>query len=268
MLEALAVVAVFAVGTTAQAESCEQQWWADSARFVDQATPDYKTLLAEWQAREPDCKGTGIYEARLATIFTMLEQPAKAHKTLQSLKNVPEPYKDDVALARILAEHQELVIAGKTEVSSLENVEAKYISFVEQYPTSLEGRALLGGLETVLGKHREAIHHLARATHSKTPGQLHGVFRNLTISLAHVGKYEEAYRAAGKTIEFRKESMADPWFMCAAARAQVGLGRLDDAETTLGVLITKTPDFEADREYQETLRLLVEAKQRLKDPKK
>ncbi|MDP3858175.1 MAG: hypothetical protein Q8Q73_10505 [Stagnimonas sp.] len=198
----------------------------------------------------------------MAMIYFFLNDPGKARQILSQTKASSPKYEYLIELAQLLIESKEMAVAQQTDDASMNGLEAKYVAFVTKYPEVMEGRALLGGLQTTMGNHGDAIRNLALATRADIPTLRAGIFRNLTISLAKLDRFPEAYQAANKTFSLHKSVMSDPWFMLAVARAQAGLGDIADAETTLGVILSKRPEIERDPDYLTTVHFVAEARAR------
>jgi hypothetical protein len=64
-----------------------------------------------------------------------------------------------------------------------------------------------------------------------------------------VGRYQDAYDSAGSAISLRKGNMDDPYFMCALAKADAGLGRFQDAQTALRLIAAKKPEVKQSPEF-------------------
>jgi hypothetical protein len=81
--------------------ACEKEWLARSAQYTLERPEDYVGLLQDWKQLEPRCRGTVAYEARLATIYFYLGQPAKAREAIDSVAGVRSAYDNLIELAAI-----------------------------------------------------------------------------------------------------------------------------------------------------------------------
>lgn len=140
----------------------------------------------------------------------------------------------------------------------IEAVEAKFQAYVRAHPSVPEARAQLGSLQTMLGKHQDAIASLTAAL--KSPMDLSGLYRNLTISYAALGRYDEAMQTADQAVELGPDMFVDPQFIYAAARASASVGKIDAAVTALNVLATKRPELQKDPEFWDAARFVKEKK--------
>lgn len=238
---------------------CEQQWLTQSAEYADRDAPDYGGLLEHWRQYAARCSGTVAYEARLAFIYFYLDQPEKAKEALKPIVNKKSEYGHLVQLAQLLIEANELMIDQKPDTARLDELEIKLLKFVRQYPQQLEGYGLLGGVETLLGHHDAAIKTLEKAAlMTKSMNSKAGIYRNLTISYAQAGRYQDAYDAAGTAISLRKSVMSDQYFVYAVAKADAGLEKFSDAQTALRVLAAKKPEVKKDPDFLATVDFVFE----------
>jgi len=229
---------------------CEQEWLAQSALFVGKDMPDYNGLLDRWMQYRGKCQGTVSYEARLAFIYYFLNQNDKAKDSLRSVEHKASPYSYMVDLAKIWIEASELSVSKSSDMRRLREIESQLQKIVIQHPEHVESYGLLGGLESSLGHHEQAITTLekglalAKPAHSKA-----GIYQNLTISYAEVGRYQDAYDAAGNAINLRKAASDNQFFMYALAKANAGLGKFSDAQMDLKLIAAKKPEVKQDPEF-------------------
>jgi len=85
-----------------------------------------------------------------------------------------------------------------------------------------------------------------------------GIYRNLTINYAELGRYQQAYDAAGRAIGLRKSVMADPYFVYGVAKGEAGLGMFKEAMTALRVIAAKHPGINQDPDFKATVDFVIE----------
>lgn len=264
-----AASAVFVTGAGASenaASWCEQQWFVVSAQYVDQEVPDYAGLLQRWQQYGPKCQGTVAYEARLAFIYFYLDQPAKATEALQAVEAKVSEYRYLLELAQLLTEFKRLMLSKQMDEPHLRGFEHRLADFVKRNPHLFEGYALLGAIEVILNRHEEAITLLEKAAAMEgSPGSRAGIYRNLTISYAEVGRYQEAYDAGGEAISLSKAFFGDPYFMYAVAKTDAGLGRFADAQTAIRVIAKKRPQVKDTKDFLSTVDFIFDKMKENKD---
>lgn len=84
-----------------------------------------------------------------------------------------------------------------------------------------------------------------------------GIYRNLTISYATVGKYDDALKAADSASEMNKESSSDPDFMYAVVKTDAALGDFVAAQTALKVLAANVPEVRNTPEFADAANFLI-----------
>lgn len=238
-------------GKNVAAERCEQQWRLESAKATEQVPPDYLGLLQRWQKDEKQCAGTIAYEARLALAYVFVKQPDKAREVLKPLIKVRSDYSYLVDFSQLQIDYFTELLYGVSTMENVRKLEGESLAFVKKYPDFPDGYGILGGLQTLLGKHSEAIKSLEVGLHSTM--DVSGVYRNLTISYTEVGRYEEAIRASGKAVELNKGLTSDQYFAYALAKADAAVGNLREAEIVLRVIATKKPEARRDPEFKKAV---------------
>jgi tetratricopeptide (TPR) repeat protein len=142
------------------AEWCDQQWGRLSAGQGGGSGQDYNKLLAEWQKLEAKCKGTGLYEARLATVHVLLGQYAKARDVLDPiLRNdkLPGNYRAMAEMVRLNADSREAHARTEPDRKQLVAIEKRVVKLIEQHPHYSPFYLFLGNLRLELGDYRGAI---------------------------------------------------------------------------------------------------------------
>jgi tetratricopeptide (TPR) repeat protein len=225
-------------------EWCEEQWRFESAKAAGSSS--YGALLAAWQGYAAKCSGTVAYEARLATAYLLAGQVDQAREVLRPLQGAPSRYGHLVELAAIACDQAELARSGATE-EDVRRLEARLRRLVEKHPDFADAHGMLGGMQSMLGEHAAAVVSLERGL--KSPMNPAGIYRHLTISLAELGRYADSMHAADEAVRHDRALTSDPYFMFAVARANAGLGQLEEAETTLELIAAKKPDVRGDPEF-------------------
>ena len=232
-------------------EWCEAKWVSDSAKLVSNqvANPNYYAMQTQWLKYEPNCGKTVTYITHLALIQMLQKNFDAAKVTLTKVDSNVSDYRYLIDSTKVQLEIQEALASNKeltkTDYSKFESV---YLEIVKKYPNWLNGYALLGGMQTELGKHKEAIATLEKA--EKAEGyDLYYVYRNLTISHAALHENEAALAAADKAHALNKKTSSDTQLMIAYANASTALGYLADAQDALKLLLAKQPEIENNPEF-------------------
>lgn len=229
-------------------ESCEKTWIVESKEAVG-ASSQTAALLKRWQVLEQQCGHTQIYRGRLALLQVMMGDFQSAERTLATAGKATPPFGFAIEAAAIqLAVEQRLKRPQALTASELRPFEESYRGLVQRYPQWPTGYALLGGIESTLGKHKEAIPNLMRALQGDAYN-LSGVYRNLAISLSATEQWQKAIEAANRAYELQPSLTSDPPFVYAIADANTGLGKLDDAEIALKLILKKRPEVRNDPDF-------------------
>lgn len=236
---------------------CEKQWIQDSASFATSTPAD---RITKWKTHEGECKSTSVYWGRLAILQANAHEFKAARESIiKAPKENPE-YDFALDLARLEIEVQRrLASPAPLARTDIEKFEEGYQRIVREHPKWPTGYALLGGTQTMLGKHSQAVASLRKASEGDAY-QLSGVFRNLAISLTALGKHEEALAAADRAGKLDKSLLGDPAFAIAVANSHTALGYIDDAQNLLKVVLAKRPELKADPEFIEAVEYTRRAK--------
>lgn len=229
---------------------CAERWAEDSATIMSADNRSYEAMLASWQQREATCAGSVVYEARLAMLYSLLNQPEKSRDILKPYLKTTSRYAYLVDLALLQADEAEVKRRAITE-KDMQSLENKYSLFVKKHPEALEGYAFLGGIKSALAKHEEAIPLLERALPYTL--NLSSVYRSLTISYMFSGRYKDAIAAADNASKYDKSLFSDQYFMYSVARSNAALGDFRSAENALKLLVMKKPEVRQDDDFKDTV---------------
>jgi len=261
LLNVLEMASVKAQGD--RAEWCERQWEIVSADSGEALQSPYKDILARWQKYRGKCEGTIAYEARLALLYAQMNEPSRAREILKTLGGTKSHYDHLVEVAALQTELSEIMLEGETDKRPrIKAVEAKYMVLVRKYPNFVPAYSMLGGMQTALDEHQEAIRTLiAGLNHTdkdkRRSPNLWGVYRNLTVSFAETGDYRRALGAADVAFELKKGISSDPYFAFAVAKASAGTGDFKTAHDALNVIAAKVPRVRSDPKFKETVDFVV-----------
>jgi tetratricopeptide (TPR) repeat protein len=227
---------------------CEELWIRESASLRERLAGG--VAVKEWRSHQARCGDTLAWFGRLAMLQIMSNDFAGARATLDRAPQGASPYAYSRDAARIQLDVQQILVDDTKTLGreDVERFEIRYAALIRNYPNWPTGYALTGGMQTMLGKHDQAIRNLRRAAKGDAY-DLSGVYRNLTISLAATGAYADAEAAADRAYELNKQVTGDPPFMIAMARTNLGLGNLEDAGTMLRLILAKKPEVRGDPEF-------------------
>ena len=222
---------------------CQRDWQG----LVEQQL-ESDALLAAWKGHESKCKGTGIYDLRLVSIYADQDDFDQARQLLEAAA-IPDNLRKQAEISGICIDYLQAVDSG--ERARLEKLEARAATFVKANPKTGSVLAILGHARVLLGKYDQAIAPLEAVVRGGV-GIL-GDHRNLTIAYAHAGHYQSALEMLDKTYAMSKEITSDEEFMYAAALAYAAVGKVDAAKSMLTLIVTKKPQLKDDPRFQQTV---------------
>jgi len=249
--------------------SCDRRWEELSTRYVAKTAPsDYAGLLSAWKRLDRECKESPRYWARLGLIYFYLDQPRETKKAIASVRGrEAEPL---IQLVDILADIALLRNDGSARSKAeLERLEYRLLDFAENNPRDPVGLSLLADVIGGLGRYDSAILLYQKVLEGiGKSARTSGVMRNLTIAYADAGRYQEAYDLAGEALQLKRSDLtADMYFMCAVARSQASLGKIDGAQNTLTLLALKRPEVESDPHFKSAVAFVIEHAQSRTSPR-
>jgi lipopolysaccharide biosynthesis regulator YciM len=234
---------LFATTPSASQLECQRAW----QNLVDQQVGN-DALLASWRGLEAKCKGTGIYEVRLASILADQDEYDQARQLLQAA-TIPDNFKKQAEIAEITIDYLQAVATGLRDRQ--EKLELRAETFLKANPDSTAVRAMLGHTLVVLGKYAQAIAPLENVVRSGRADL--GDYRNLVIAYANTGHYEAALELLDKTYSMGEEVTSDEEFVYAATLAYAATGKFESAKTALTLIANKKPQLLNDPKFQQTV---------------
>ncbi len=230
-----------------RADLCDRLWEETVSRRNSAGKEGVERLLAEWKSLDKKCRGTGIYEARLASLYLTLGDSKKARETLRGVK-APSRYE---ALATTIKLRAELAEKEQGR-SQLEAIETEAAQVVTRHPDYIPLLSMLGTLRVKLDKYDAAIGPLEAATRHPD-GNRWTTHRNLTIAYSYSGQYRPALAAGDKAYAGNKELTSDEEFMYALALAYAATDDISAAKDALELILNKKPQLNEDPKFQQTV---------------
>jgi tetratricopeptide (TPR) repeat protein len=233
-------------------EACEKLWIADSSFLVTTSSERANvSLINKWREREKECESTSVYWGRLATMQALINDFDAARDSLRRAPTTTQPeftYAADFAGA-VLFMQERLAAKEKLNSRDLVSFESRFSEVVRKHPRWPTGYAMLGAIQTLQDKHAQAIGNLNTAL-SGDRYQLFGVHRNLAVSYAALGQYEQSIKAGDKAVELNPKATSDPVFLIAMAVSHAELGYFADAEDMLKLVSVRSPEYIVDSDYK------------------
>lgn len=235
-------------------EWCEEQWRTESSHFYLEEI-QFSNILEKWKTYQEKCKGTVVFESRLAIAYAMLGEFDKAREMLRPLRNLNSQYQYLVNFAAVSVEYLETFAKKNISEDDVRTVEKRLKVYVSAHPSFPDAWGMLGGMQSLLGDHQAAIVSLGKAKNSSMDTS--GVYRNLTISLTELGRYKEAIEAADIAYSMKKSLTSDQYFAYALAKANAGTGNFKSAGTILRVIAAKKPEVRSEPEFKAAVDFVV-----------
>ena len=238
--------------------TCDRRWEELSSRYTHRSPADYGGLLSEWQALEKECGTTQRYKPRLALTYYYLDRPQDAKRVLASIGSSGQQ-ESLTELVQILVDISLLSDAGKLDETALLQLEQRLQTFATHHPTDVVGMSLLADVISERGRFDVAIELYEKALSAIGPSRrAANLLRNLTVTYSRAHRYEAAYDTADKAITYNKDLLSDMFFVCAVARAQASIGKIENAKDTLTVLAVKNPEVKQQQEFKSAVAFVIE----------
>ena len=231
---------------------CEGNWTqAYAASAATGGAHDYVALLKSWQALESQCKGSGVYEFRLAMLYVANNQPKLALELLNSAQGWPPNY---ARLAPLIRLKTQLAVYAAEKPVSLEKIRSmkpQYMAIVAQEPNSAAVNEQVANYLLIVGDDREAIAYAGKSL--KLQNEQWEPNRTLTIANYRIGEYAFAVMAGRRAQELRNSLVKDPEFMYAVAKSFAGVGNITVAKKTLAILNDQVPAEHGSPDWQDAI---------------
>jgi tetratricopeptide (TPR) repeat protein len=237
--------AAYGASAADPSEACDTHWQELSQQYTkNKSPPDYEGLLRVWQPLKKECSDSPRYWARLALTYFYLDKTKEAQSAIAAAYHSGARLDPLVELVQIIVDASALR-GGAVNQAELESIERRLFAYAEANPRDGVGLSLVADVLSQLGRHETATavyEAVLKALGGPSP-QLVGLMRNLTISYADVGRYQEAHSLAAKALSFDKSLQSDPYFACAVAEANAGIGKVDKAKQILTWLANDQPEI-------------------------
>jgi tetratricopeptide (TPR) repeat protein len=220
---------------------CERIWFGVAQRAYQRSREDIASTLKRWVAYQQQCRASGYFWAKRASLEAALGNFSAAKNSLSSAPIGAAERSPALAVAEIHVHLEEYIAAGGTpDVRRLAEFDAQVTDVIRRFPDWLPAAALLGGLQVLQGRYPHAIQNLEKASTDKSIDQSI-VLRNLAIAYSRFGAHSAALDAADAALKIDRNLTADPHFAAAVVVSSVRLELLDDAEIALKVVLKKNP---------------------------
>lgn len=240
-----------------EGELCDQKWWEITGRQDSGRSRDFSLLLKEWNRLEKQCRGTGIYEIRLASILLMLDRYHDATEFLDNA-DIPHKYQAQAEAVKLNARLYRALSKDKPDLTEFLQVRNQSLISVDKYPNETALYSLLGHVQVLLGEYAAAIGPLEKAIDSKNEADLSGPYRNLVIAYSRSNHYQSAIGVIDEAYRLDRSVTSDKEFMFAAANAYAATGKPDTAKKFLTLILNKYPELKDDPVFAQAV---MEAKQ-------
>jgi tetratricopeptide (TPR) repeat protein len=229
-----------AVTNMVNVDICDAEW------TQVEALPGFADRLSRWRALAAKCANSGMYEARLATLQTLLGWYDEARGTVRAGLALDTPYKKNLlsTMAGIALNQGQLVDAQR-----------QYQALIVSYPDYFDGYCGMGTIMLTERKFAEAIRYLNEAAKRE---QVPIIYRQLTISYHQLHQNQQAVEAFDKAYRLNPRIVRDKDATHAAARALMFLGNYRAADGAVKLLLEANPAAGADPEIQQTQQIIRE----------
>jgi tetratricopeptide (TPR) repeat protein len=239
-----------ATAATQSAAWCESRWEEVSDRHLASKPPDYSALLRSWRDLQPQCGGTGVYEARLATIHATQKDFATAQQVLASVKTVAPEYTELLDATRLQVDFEQY-LAKDPRPTNITEFGPRFAKLIADAPTSHVAHELNATYWLTSGEPGRAIAAAKRALEHEPKSWWS--YRIMAIAYSELGDYRAAAQMGDRAHTMHPAVSADADFMLALARSYVAMGDRKMGETVLSLLFTYRPEVRQTQQYRDTL---------------
>jgi tetratricopeptide (TPR) repeat protein len=215
---------------------CNDEW-----QQTVKSSADPESKIREWSGLKAKCDISGLYEARLATLYIFAGRYDEGRTVAQTALSPGSPYEKEL-----------LSVIANADMG-LENLDASlldYETLIKKYPDYYDGYAGVGAVKLLQHKYEESIQYLNEAAKHQ---RAFDIYRNLTIAYSLLGRHEEAVRAMNEGYAIDKSIVKDRESMHAAAISYVRLGKLRAADGVLKMLVQADPQAANDPQIHKTV---------------
>jgi tetratricopeptide (TPR) repeat protein len=249
-----AMVPAMACAAPDRARSCEESWNQTSAAFQQQQEGYAKALLEKWLALESQCRGTGVYEFRLAALYLKVDQPQLALDVLNRAKSFPPPYAALVPMAKVRAQIAVLVDTTPIPWDKVRALKPKVLAAVQTAPDDYVGYEEVANYMAMIDDAESAINYGEKAVALREDQwETH---RTLTMAYFKKGDYHKSLINAGRAQQLRNSLIDDPPFMYVVAKAYAGIGNMTAAKNVMGLLLNEKPSERGTPEYRDAVNFI------------
>jgi tetratricopeptide (TPR) repeat protein len=244
------VCVVTAAAETQSAAWCESRWEEASDRHLTSKPPDYSALLRSWHDLKPQCAGTAVYEARLATIHATQKDFASAQQVLESVKTVAPEYTALLEATRLQVDFEQY-LAKDPRPTQIAAFGPRFAKLIVDAPTWYVAHELNATYLLTSGEPSRAIEAAKRALGHEPKSWWS--YRVMAIAYSDLGEHRTAAQMADRAHSLHGAVSADADFMLALARSYVAMGDRKMGETVLSLLFTYRPEVRQTQQYRDTL---------------
>ena len=206
---------------------------------------DVRGKILQVEKRLADsCKDTGMYEGRLAELYSLSGDNENALKIL------------DAAISKNLAYEKELRLGYFDILFRQEkfiDAESYADKLVMDYPSWYGGYISIGKIKLINAEYTEAIRYF---TESNKLNEMPSAYILLVIAYFNIENYRQSALSMQKAIKLDIDSLSHTQAVCAAAYSLVDLGHKAEAKDLLKKHLSVNPSAKNKPEYQEAVSII------------
>jgi tetratricopeptide (TPR) repeat protein len=248
---------------TQSAAWCDSRWEQESGRYLASRSPDSSELLRSWRELEPQCGGTGVYEAKLATIYATQKDFVTAQKVLASVKKVAPEHATLLEATRLQVDFEQY-LAKDPPPADITEFAPRFAKLIADAPSWYLAYELNATYWLTRGEPGRAIEVARRALEHEPKSWWS--YRVMTIAYSELGEHMTAARMGDRAHGLRPAVSADADFMLALARSYVAMGDRTMGEKVLSLLFTYRPEVRQTQQYRDTLVFIRKTLEQSADP--
>jgi hypothetical protein len=255
LLTFLTIARAHAAGDS-RLERCERAWDQVYAGTENpDAVQNNADLLKRWQAFEGECKGTGVYEVRLAALYSAMHQTRLAITVLDGIKNLPPQYEGMVKLLHLRVKVTVLTDERPYPRDKILALRPQFEKFAANYPDWYLAAEQASNYMSIIDDKSAAITYALRSLELRQDQWEPN--RTLALAYMELGDYDKAIRAARRAQELHNAVISDPPFMYAVSKSYAAIGNITVAKMTLAMLQHERPMESGTPDWNDAIGFIV-----------
>lgn len=228
---------------------CEAQW-EKLSKEIGIGRGKTEVLLTKWMSLKSKCRGTGVYEYRLAGIYQLLGHRKEARVTVADALASPgmEAYWPHLRSSQLFYEFEDMLYLGEKDKTKYRKLITQLLEIGKQYPAFIPAFEHASNIQLFIGDRDDAINNAKKVL--LRDGSSWSSFRVIVIGFTEKEMFKEAAAIIPLAVKANEDLLADTEFMYASAWTYTALGQYKTAESVLNKLLELDSSVRSDPKFQ------------------